>query len=77
MREVSRQTGTPSDEPYRFIVVKYLNIVLGKASHSQVYWNDYLRKEVQIKFPDVLTDEEQHSTYSLLSNINVSDLIER
>jgi hypothetical protein len=59
MREVTRQTGSPSDEHYRHVTLTYLNTLLGVTAKSVEYWK-LLQSEIQVKFPGILSESEKN-----------------
>lgn len=43
LRETSRNTGLPSDEPYRAVILYFLNTFIGKTEDSEVFWSTYMK----------------------------------
>ncbi len=48
----------PLEEPYRKLVVDYLNLLFGESDESDVYWNTVIRKNVMTNFYDALSLQE-------------------
>jgi hypothetical protein len=51
LREVSKKSGIPSDEPFKAVVLKYLNIMQGNSGLSKQFWDVELKRELQLKYP--------------------------
>jgi hypothetical protein len=55
----------PLEEPYRRLVIKYLNLIFGDSAASEAYWNDHLKLDMKRNFIMSLTQEECDPSYSL------------
>jgi hypothetical protein len=65
LREKMKQIALPLEEPYRRLVIDYLNLVFGNTKNSDEYWDTWLKKDVENNFSHSLTDEEKASSYHL------------
>eukprot|EP01119_Soliformovum_irregulare_P018159 TRINITY_DN5508_c0_g1_i4.p1 TRINITY_DN5508_c0_g1~~TRINITY_DN5508_c0_g1_i4.p1 ORF type:complete len:1482 (-),score=512.19 TRINITY_DN5508_c0_g1_i4:32-3964(-) len=72
LRKVSRETGVPSDEPFRAVVLQFFNIIIGQHSKSEKYWKFYMKKELMEKFGLCLTEEEQSDDHVIPKQENFS-----
>jgi hypothetical protein len=73
LREVSKRSGIPSDEPFRAVVLKYLNIILGSPeARSKQFWEIEVKKELEQKFPQGTV---HHSHYSHLHTLTLTPSI--
>lgn len=43
LRTISRNSGIPTDDPYRQITLQFLNMLIGKSPYSKTYWNNHLK----------------------------------
>ncbi len=55
----------PLEEPYRKLVVDYLNLLFGESDQSDVYWNTVIRKNVMANFYDALSRDERSEGFFL------------
>ncbi len=55
----------PLEEPYRRLVIKYMNLCFGNSAASNTYWNDSLKSDIKRNFILALTKEEEATEYSL------------
>jgi len=60
----------PLEEPYRRLVIKYINLVFGNSVTSEKYWTEHLKQDIKRNFIMALTNEELETTYSLKSKVN-------
>jgi hypothetical protein len=58
LREKMTKFKTPLEEPYRRLVIKFLNCVFGNTAHSERFWEERLKLEVIAKFKGWDFDEE-------------------
>lgn len=65
MRQVSRQSFTPSEEPHTRTVLKYLNILNSKDPSSENYWKVIVKHELQEKFPKLLHSHEAEDSFDI------------
>lgn len=65
LREKMKLLRVPLEEPYRRLVIEYLNLLFGESDRSDEYWNTVIRKNVQANFPDALTAEEASDNFFL------------
>lgn len=70
---MSRRTGVPSEEPFREVLVEFLNLVIGQSEFSQEYWHRIIKNSLQSKFPGILTDHEMSETFDLLKKLEETD----
>lgn len=64
--------GTPTDLPFRRVVVNILNIVLGRGGEqSTIFWTKELKERLQQSFHYVLDQEEQQSDFDLRSRVDL------
>jgi hypothetical protein len=50
LRRKMRKVKIPSEDPYRRVVLKYLNTLLHQEPHSDHYWKKTLKRQIQLKF---------------------------
>ena len=65
LRQKMKEIAVPVDEPYRRLVVDYLNLVFGNTKQSEEYWDGVLKEDLRVNFPKSLSEEELSSSYSL------------
>jgi tetratricopeptide (TPR) repeat protein len=65
LREKMKQLKLPLEEPYRRLVIDYLNLVFGNHNLSDKYWNGWLKKDLIVNFTDALTPEEEAEEFDL------------
>jgi hypothetical protein len=58
LRETMRKLKVPLEQPYRRLVVDYLNLVFGESAKSDRYWDLRLKKKLLQKFARALTPAE-------------------
>jgi len=44
LREKMKQIALPLEEPYRRLVIDYLNLVFGNTKNSDEYWDKWVKK---------------------------------
>ncbi len=65
LRERVRQLKVPLEQPYRKLLVDYLNLVFGESAKSTRYWNEKLKSKLQHKYPRALTTDESAAEHDL------------
>ena len=70
LRKKMKALKVPLEEPYRRLVISYLNLVLGDSEASEEYWNNNLKRAIQRTFIGGLSDQEINEAYSLKSSLN-------
>eukprot|EP01087_Luapelamoeba_hula_P012489 TRINITY_DN3487_c0_g1_i6.p1 TRINITY_DN3487_c0_g1~~TRINITY_DN3487_c0_g1_i6.p1 ORF type:complete len:703 (-),score=108.99 TRINITY_DN3487_c0_g1_i6:22-2130(-) len=65
LRERMRKLGMPLDEPYRRIIIDFLNLLLGHNDQSEEYWAKNLKTSLIRKFELSLTEEEARPNFPL------------
>lgn len=50
LRRKMRKVRIPSEDPYRRVVLKYLNTLLHREQRSDYYWKRILKRQIQSKF---------------------------
>lgn len=65
LRNKLKETKLALQEPYKGVVVDYLNIVFGKSSESSEYWRNTLKRKMNVFFPHALEIEELDVTCDL------------
>lgn len=76
LREKMKALRIPLEEPYRRIVVDYLNLLFGESEKSDLYWNTVIRRSTVTNFPDALSLEEQQENFyikPMLTNFSSPD----
>lgn len=65
LRKVMERLRIPLEEPYRRLIVDYMNLVLGNSEESAEFWNAPLKRDLLKKFEHAITTEEndQDSRY--------------
>jgi len=58
LRETMRNLQVILEEPYRRVVVEYLNVVFGNSKASTTYWDEQLKCEVNAMYPEALSPDE-------------------
>lgn len=66
MRKKMEQIRTPSEEPYRRLVIDYFNVLLGKRPESDMYW----RIELKVRF----TSPWEYKKLSLNIQTNIENI---
>ena len=56
LREKMKLIALPLEEPYRRLVIDYFNLVFGNTRISEEYWNQWLKKDLEVNFVDVRSD---------------------
>ncbi|PRP86402.1 hypothetical protein PROFUN_05321 [Planoprotostelium fungivorum] len=59
MRHKMREVQVPSDEPFKSVIVKFLNQLCGQCKHSVVYWRRDLCKQLTEWFRFTFTPQER------------------
>jgi hypothetical protein len=54
LRRKMRKVKIPSEDPYRRVVLNYLNTLLHREPHSDHYWKYALKRQIQSKFTQAL-----------------------
>jgi len=70
LRNRMKQLKVPLEDPYRRLVVEYLNVVLGHSEQSEQYWERKIKPALQSIFIDALSDIEAKASYNLKSLIS-------
>lgn len=65
LREKMKQLRLPLEEPYRRLVIDFLNLVFGNNKDSDVYWNKYIKEDLIANFTDPLSEQELEESYPL------------
>jgi hypothetical protein len=65
LREKMKQLKFPLEEPYRRIVIEYLNIVFGDCDASEEHWNTILKENVKKFYVDALNEKEMEKDYHI------------
>ena len=66
LRDVSRKTGVPSEEPFRKIVIDFFNTLASTDSQrSKEYWCKLIKNDLEMKFPGILNDNEKSIEFNL------------
>ena len=60
-----RLLGVPLEEPYRLLLMKYLNSVFGDSEKSRMYWNSLRRRLVEKFGESAFREEELLETFDL------------
>ena len=55
LREKMKQIALPLEEPYRRLVIDYLNVVFGNYKVSDEYWDKWLKQDLLMNFEGVCT----------------------
>jgi len=55
-------------EPYKDVVIDYLNTLFGTSERSKTYWNQHLKRLILTNFPVGLSIEESDVEYDLKGN---------
>eukprot|EP01114_Cavostelium_apophysatum_P005961 TRINITY_DN1714_c0_g1_i2.p1 TRINITY_DN1714_c0_g1~~TRINITY_DN1714_c0_g1_i2.p1 ORF type:complete len:511 (-),score=123.93 TRINITY_DN1714_c0_g1_i2:421-1953(-) len=63
LREKVKHLKKPLEEPYRRVVINYLNLVFGNCEDSDRYWNTHLKDDVKRNFCETLDGEEDSPTF--------------
>ena len=71
------QTRVPSEEPYKFVVIKFFNKLVGHDADSTALWTGKLKDRIIAKFPNALSQEELDGDYDLSEGINLVSLFQR
>jgi hypothetical protein len=62
----SKELRIPVEEPYRRLVIEYLNLVFGDTMQSELYWNNSIRSDIKRIFTGFrLKAEEDEFHFSL------------
>jgi len=64
LREKMRRLRVPLEEPYRRLIIAYLNLILGNSDHSDEFWVQ-MKIKVLNKFDGALTQEEINHRHPL------------
>ena len=70
LREKMKSLRLPLEEPYRRLVIDYLNLVFGESDRSDLYWNTVIRRNVVINFHDALSGDEQLESFFVKPMLN-------
>jgi hypothetical protein len=70
LRNRMKQLKVPLEDPYRRLVVEYLNVVLGSSEQSEEYWERKIKPALQGSFLSALSDAEAKASYNLKSLIS-------
>eukprot|EP01105_Mastigella_eilhardi_P015608 TRINITY_DN3574_c0_g1_i1.p1 TRINITY_DN3574_c0_g1~~TRINITY_DN3574_c0_g1_i1.p1 ORF type:complete len:593 (-),score=166.43 TRINITY_DN3574_c0_g1_i1:44-1822(-) len=71
LRQVSEHLKIPLEEPYRRLIVDYMNLVLGNSEESAEFWNTPLKRDLKKKFARAVTAEENDQDMrTLVSNFS-------
>lgn len=73
LREKMKQLGLPLEEPYRRLVIDYLNLVFGNTKNSDEYWDEWLKKDLLFNFTDPLSEEESQPSFHLKVRVKGTD----
>ena len=65
LREKMKSLRLPVDEPYRRLVIDYLNLVFGESDASQAYWATDVKSQIQEKYVRSLTAREKMREFPL------------
>lgn len=65
LREMMKQLKLPLEEPYRRLVIDYLNLVFGSNKESDNYWNTWLKSDLIMNFEAALTEDEMRPDFHL------------
>ncbi|PRP84152.1 hypothetical protein PROFUN_04143 [Planoprotostelium fungivorum] len=65
LREKMKELKLALKEPYKSVVVDYLNVLFGHSDHATEYWNKTLKTQIQYYFQDSLLVEEEEETFDL------------
>jgi hypothetical protein len=69
MRKLSRLITVPLEEPFRKLLIRQLNLIFGRSSQSDRFWEEEIKIGVAAKFEQGLTEVETTKNYSLRSII--------
>jgi hypothetical protein len=58
LRKKMKKLKVPLEEPYRSLVISYLNLVLGDSEASEEYWNNNIKRALKRQFVLGLTETE-------------------
>jgi hypothetical protein len=50
LRERMKKLKKPLEEPYRRLVINYMNLVFGNSENSEKYWNLCIKDDIQRNF---------------------------
>jgi hypothetical protein len=76
-RVQSRLVGVPTDEPYRRIVVQFLNVLVGRDGRFELFWNHYLKHELERQYPSFLFSYEKAKTSKLYDEVCMFSVVDR
>jgi len=71
LREQMRKLQLPLEEPYRRLVVDYLNLILGHNDQSEEYWANNIKMSLVRKFEYALSEEEEQQDFPLKCLLDV------
>lgn len=77
LREKMKQLKFPLEEPYRRLVIEYLNIVFGESEGSDEHWNTVLKENAKKFYVCCLTKEElsnEFHTKSILTSFSSPEM---
>jgi tetratricopeptide (TPR) repeat protein len=70
LREKMKSLKLPVDEPYRRLVIDYLNLVFGESDASQAYWATEVKTQITVKYVRGLTSAERAAEFPLKTNLS-------
>lgn len=65
LREMMKQVKLPIEEPYRRLLIDYLNLVFGSTKESDAYWNKWLKEDLTMNFENALSEKEMSPEFNL------------
>jgi len=68
LREKTREVRLPLEQPYRQLVVEFLNTVFGNSPRSEIFWDTRIRRYLQSKF--CYLREEDHLKNTLFQGVS-------
>ena len=75
-RSAMNNSGIPTQESYKGIVISHLNLVLGKDPSSSLYWAE-MKAKLLSKFPQGLFPHETCEQFKLEKSLSILDLFLR
>ena len=70
LRKKMKELKVPLEEPYRRLIISYLNLVLGDSEASEEYWNYNIKKAIQKTFEQGMSEQESSVAHSLKSSLS-------
>ena len=72
--EMKNLYGSPSDIPFREIIIREFNLIVGKSLASEEYWKVIQEKMLE-DFPECLSTEERDITYDVRKSLEMRSVV--